>query len=137
MNQIFSFIFNCLKGIFNFLDFNLPGLSLTYVEFFLLALIIPLIFRLVRGAITESGNDTLFGAMDGLGSISSYSSTQYNNYLKNRYSTQLVFSTKRDDYTLKNQSILSIPPREERIANRRQWKREKRSLKHSLSDFKD
>ena len=136
MIDIFSFIFSCLKDVFNFLDFSLPGIGLTFVEFFLLALIIPLIFRLVRGAITESGNDVLFGVMDSAGSISSSYATQYHNFLKYKNSKQLVFSTRRDDYTIRSGSITRIPTKAERIQMNKKARRDRKIMERSISQFK-
>ena len=85
MNKIFTFIFESLRDLFNFLDFKIPGISLTFMDFLLLVIIIPIIFRLVKGAIGESGDGLLFGAMDSTSEgISSYSKLSYKNYEKNR-----------------------------------------------------
>lgn len=85
MNKIFTFIFESIRDLFNFLDFSLPGISLTFMDFLLLVIIIPVILRLVKGAVSESGDGLLFGAMDSTSkSISSYSKLSYKNYEKNR-----------------------------------------------------
>ena len=85
MNKIFTFIFECLSDLFNFLDFSLPGISLTFMDFLLLVIIIPIIFKLVKGAIGESGDGLLFGAMDSsVKGISSYSSLSYKNFEKEK-----------------------------------------------------
>lgn len=108
MLQIFQFIFSCLKKIFNFLDFQLPGISLTFIDFFLLVLIIPMLFRLLKGSVSESGNDTIFGFMDGLGGISNTASLNYKNYLNNKYSSQLVWSSKYHDLVSSSKPISTI-----------------------------
>ena len=85
MQKIFTFIFQCLRDIFNFLDFSLPGISLTFMDFLLLVIIIPIILKLVKGAVGESGDGLIFGAMDSTNkSIESYSKMSYKNYEKNR-----------------------------------------------------
>lgn len=85
MNKIFTFIFESLRDLFNFLDFTLPGISLTFMDFLLLVIIIPIIFKLVKGAIGESGDGLIFGVMDSTSnSVSSYSKLSYKNYEKNR-----------------------------------------------------
>ena len=86
MNKIFTFIFESLRDIFNFLDFSLPGISLTFMDFLLLVIIIPIILKLVKGAIGESGDGLLFGAFDFTSSnISSYSKLSYSNFAKEKY----------------------------------------------------
>lgn len=85
MNKIFTFIFEILRDLFNFLDFSLPGISLTFMDFLLLVIIIPIIFKLVKGAIGESGDGLLFGAFDiTSSSISSYSKLSYSNFAKEK-----------------------------------------------------
>lgn len=94
MNKIFTFIFESLSDLFNFLDFNLPGISLTFMDFLLLVIIIPIILKLVKGAIGESGDGLLFGIMSSTSdSISSYYELSYDNYEKNR--------ERRDNYNKK------------------------------------
>lgn len=66
MDKIFNFIFESLRDIFNFLDFSLPGISLTFIDFFLLVIIISTIFKLVKGAVGESGDGLLYSSMDSL-----------------------------------------------------------------------
>ena len=80
MNSIFTFIFECLRDLFNFLDFNLPGTSLTYIEFFVLAIIIPFIIKLVKGSVSNVGEDVLFTGLGSASSISNYASLSYKNY---------------------------------------------------------
>ena len=111
MLLIFQFIFDCLKRIFNFLDFDLPGIGLSFIDFFLLALIIPMILRLLKGSVSESGNDTVFGIMNGLGGISNTASINYKNYLNNKYSKQLVWSSSIHDLETRAKpiSLVSIP----------------------------
>lgn len=85
MNEIFTFIFESLRDLFNFLDFSLPGISLTFMDFLLLVIIIPVILNLVKGAVGESGDGLLFGAMDSFSSsVTSYSNLSYKNYENNR-----------------------------------------------------
>lgn len=85
MNKIFTFIFESLRDLFNFLDFSLPGISLTFIDFLLLVIIIPIIFKLVKGVIGESGDGLIFGVMNKTSeSVSSYSKLSYKNYEKNR-----------------------------------------------------
>ena len=85
MFKIFNFIFESLRDIFNFLDFSLPGISLTFIDFFLLVIIISTIFKLVKGAVGESGDGLLYGVMDSTNEkIQSYSKMSYKNYEKNR-----------------------------------------------------
>ena len=87
MNKIFTFIFESLSDLFNFLDFSLPGISLTFMDFLLLVIIIPIIFKLVKGSIGESGDGLLFGAMDSTSKgISSYSKLSYKNYFRITFS---------------------------------------------------
>ena len=111
MLLIFQFIFDCLKRVFNFLDFDLPGIGLSFIDFFLLALIIPMILRLLKGSVSESGNDTVFGIMNGLGGISNTASINYKNYLNNKYSKQLVWSSSIHDLETRVKPIplVSIP----------------------------
>lgn len=81
MNQIFTFIFNIFSDIFNLLDCNLPGLSLTYIDFILLSLIISAILKLVKGAVGESGDGLLYNSFDFFnGSVSSNKNLFYKEY---------------------------------------------------------
>ena len=105
MNKIFTFIFESLSNLFNFLDFSLPGISLTFMDFLLLVIIIPIIFKLVKGAIGESGDGLLFGAMDSTSkSISCYSKLSYKYYEKNR--------ERRDNFNKKYQERHPKPKKE-------------------------
>lgn len=85
MDKIFGFIFECLRGIFNFLDFKLPNINLTYVDFLIVVPIIVVIFKLVKGAVGESGDGILFGGMNSISnSIGNYSSLSYKNFIINK-----------------------------------------------------
>lgn len=89
MNNIFTFIFESLRDIFNFLDFNLPGISLTFMDFLLLVIIIPIIFKLVKGAIGESGDGLIFGSFDYLSNnvenFKNLSYKQYDSYFNDKH----------------------------------------------------
>lgn len=85
MDKIFKFIFECLSDIFNFLDFKLPNIELTYVDFLIIVPIIVVIFKLVKGVVGESGDGILFGGMNSISnSVESYSKLSYKNYERNR-----------------------------------------------------
>lgn len=63
MDLIFTFIFNCIKSIIQLLDFNLPGISLTYLDFILLSILIPLIFSFIKGMLNSSGSNLLYSSL--------------------------------------------------------------------------
>ena len=63
MEQILVFIFNCLKSIINLLNFNLPGLSLSFLDFILLAMVIPVLFAVIKGAVGNAGVDSVYSGL--------------------------------------------------------------------------
>lgn len=78
MDLIFNFLFKCLNSISNFLDFKLPGLNLTYLDFILLAILIPVLFSFVKGTFVNVG--TPFGFF-----TSSSSEIKYSRHLFEKY----------------------------------------------------
>lgn len=79
MNQIFNYIFNIVSSIINFLDFSLPGISLTFLDFVLLSILIPVLFKFAKGSFDELGfSSSMFGEFNS--SISNYKSLANRNY---------------------------------------------------------
>ena len=98
MDLIFAFIFNGIKSIIQLLDFNLPGISLTYLDFILLSMLIPLIFAFIRGMLNSSGSNLLYSSLNSNVKGLTHLSTKIDKHNSNGWTknTSVVHTTSGD-----------------------------------------
>lgn len=97
MKDIFLFVFDCISSVINFLDFKLPGIGLTFLDFTLLAILIPLLFKFAKGSFDELGSQgTILGSIGD--SVSSYKSIQYKKFNDEKRRKEKEYSKSYESY---------------------------------------
>lgn len=96
MKSIFNFIFECIGSLINFLDFKLPGIELTFLDFTLLVILIPLLFKFVKGGLDELSGGSIFGYLGD--SVSSYKGLQVSKFKEKKRKEKEEYSKSYDFY---------------------------------------
>lgn len=96
MKSIFNFIFECIGSLINFLDFKLPGIELTFLDFTLLVILIPLLFKFVKGGLDELSGGSIFGYLGD--SVSSYKGLQVAKFKEKKRKEKEEYSKSYDFY---------------------------------------